>query len=327
MKRTEKIVIAVLVLLFIGGAVGFLIWDYQRQGDHSISSYGSAEDYTQYKHITNNGVDYTFNPRLDTLLYIGVDSTEGTLEEATGQADTIILFVMNKDTKQLTAINFSRDTMTDVQSYDAQGKLAGTLTQHLGYAYTFGKGGKDSCENVIWSVSNLLHGIPIEEYCATDVQSIVKINELIGGVTVTVPNDDLIEKYPEMAAGNQVVLNGDNVESFVRYRDVNVDFSNNGRRERQKAYIDAYFSKLEAALADDPDGLWESFTDLEDDMVTSITRKKYLDIANTFGTMELNNVNFYTPEGEDQQGENHDEFYIDEDAFMEKILEIFYIAD
>lgn len=327
MKRKEKIVIAILILIIVGGAAGFLIWDYCRQGDYSISSYGSAEEYTQYKHITSDGVDYTFNSRLDTLLYIGVDSTEGTLEEANGQADTIILFVMNKDTKQLTAINFSRDTMTEVQSYDAQGNLAGTLIQHLGYAYTFGNGGQDSCKNVIWSVSNLLHGIPIEEYCATDVQSIVKINDLVGEITVTVPNDDLAEKYPEMTAGSQVVLNADNVEDFVRYRDIQVDFSNNGRRERQKAYIDAYLPKLKNALSDDLDGLWTRFTDIESDTVTSITRKKYLDIANTFGTMDLNNIVFYTPAGQDQQGQSHDEFYIDEEEFMKKILEIFYIMD
>jgi LCP family protein required for cell wall assembly len=327
MKKREKVIIALLILIIVGGAVGFLIWDYQRQGAHSVSSYGSASDPTVYKHISVDGTNYTFNPRLDTILYMGIDSTEGVLEETTGQADTIILFVMNKDTGKLTAINFSRDTMTLLQSYDVHGQLAGTLTNHLGYAYTFGGGGEQSCENVVWSVSNLLHGIPIEEYCATDVQSIVRVNDLIGGVTVTVPNDDLAEQYPEMTTGSLAELTADNVEKFVRYRDTQIDFSNTGRQERQKAYIDAYLPKLEENLKTDMDGLWERFTELEDNTVTSITRKKYLDIVNTFGTMDLSNIEFYTPEGTDQNGERHDEFYIDDEKLMEKILEIFYIVD
>jgi LCP family protein required for cell wall assembly len=327
MKKREKVIIALLILLIIGGAVGFLICDYQRQGGHSVSSYGSGEDPTPYKHISVDGTNYTFNPRINTILYMGVDSTEGTLEENVGQADTIILFVMNKKTGKLTAINFSRDTMTELQSYDVQGQLAGTLTNHLGYAYTFGGGGEKSCENVIWSISNLLHGIPIEEYCATDVQSIVKLNDLIGGVTVTVPNDDLVDEYPEMTAGSLVELTSDNVERFVRYRDIEIDFSNTGRQERQKAYLDAYLPKLEEQLKTDMDGLWNSFTELENNTITSITRNKYIDIVNTFGEMDLSDIEFYTPEGLNQKGERHDEFYIDEEKLMQKILEIFYITD
>jgi LCP family protein required for cell wall assembly len=327
MKIREKIIIGLLIVAVVGGAIGFLVWDFQRQGSHNISSYSSAEDSTQYAKITSDGVDYTFNTRLDTLLYIGVDASGDLADGAVGQADTIILFVMNKDTKAMTAINFSRDTMTTVQSYSENGNLMGTLTQHLGYAYTFGNGGKNSCENVVWSVSNLMNGIPIEEYCATDVSSIEQINSMVGGVTVTVPNDDLADQFEEMYTGNTVKLTDENVEKFVRYRDISVDFSNNGRRERQKAYLEAYMPMLKSALANDLDGMWNRFTEIEADTITSVSRSEYISMANTFGTMDVSQIEFYTPTGEDQKGENHDEFYMDEDAFFEKILEIFYIKD
>lgn len=327
MKKKEKLLIALLVILVVGGAVLFLIFDYQKQNSHDVGGYGTTGSYDEYKHITVDGVSYKYNPRLDTILYMGVDSSDQIGEGSVGQADTIMLFVMNKDTNGLTVINLSRDTMTDVQSYDVQGSLVGTVTQHLGYAYTFGGGKEKSAQNVIWSVSRLLGGIPIDEYCATDISSITSINDMAGTITVTVPNNDLAGIYTEMYKGNTVTLTKDNVEKFVRYRDTNVEFSNNGRRERQKAYLDAYLPALKSALKDDPEGMWKKFTGIQKDVVTSISKKKYAAIVNDFGGMDTANITFYTPSGEDKQGSRHDEFYIDKDELQGKILEIFYIKD
>lgn len=44
------------------------------------------------------------------------------------------------------------------------------------------------------------------------------INELAGGITLTVPNNDLQEKYPEMAEGAQVTLDDSNIKDFLQYR-------------------------------------------------------------------------------------------------------------
>ena len=49
----------------------------------------------------------------------------------------------------------------------------------------------------ISSLSLLFGGVPINRYVVTNQDSMPYINELAGGVTVTVPNDDLEEKYPE----------------------------------------------------------------------------------------------------------------------------------
>ena len=57
--------------------------------------------------------------------------------------------------------------------------------------------------------------------------------DVIGPVKVTVPNDDL-EEYEK---GSVVEINASNVDRFLHYRDTSRDFSNEGRMERQKAYI------------------------------------------------------------------------------------------
>jgi len=324
----KTIAVIVLVVLFFGGIIAYLLYDYSKQNSYDVDSIGAGVEHTEYKNVEKDGVKYTFNPRIDTILYIGVDQTDDlTGEGLAGRGDVVILFVLNKDTGKITAINLSRDTMTAIRTYASDGEVLGTTEQHLAYAYQFAGGGKAGCQNVVWSVSNLLGGIPIEEYVATDIKTIVAINDLVGGVTVTVPNDDLAGVAPEFVKGETITLTAANVEQFVRYRDTEIDFSNNTRRERQKAFLSAFFPQLSTTLEKDMNGVWERYLTLEKDTVSSITRNEYIDIANNFLKMDYANVEFYTPEGEDKLGELHDEFYVDKEALQEKILEIFYISD
>ncbi len=326
-EKKEKLSIALIIVFIVGGTVIFLVTNYLKQQRYDITA--ENENTTQaYKEVEYEGETYKFNPRIDTFLYIGVDTSEGLdgeTDEEAGQADTIVLFVMNKDSKVLTGIFLSRDTMTDVGVYDVRGNYVGTVEQHLGYAYTFGYGGKTSCENTVNAVSNLLNGIPIEEYVATDVGSIEAINDIVGGVTVTVPNSDLEDVNEEFKEGNVVTLTSENVETFVRYRDTSIDFTNEGRIERQQAYVGAYMPKLEEVIEEDVNGLWDRFLEFEDTVITSITKSEYVDIANNFATMNLDEIVYYSPEGENVVGDTHDEFYVDEDALLEKMLEIFYV--
>ncbi|MBR6896679.1 MAG: LCP family protein [Lachnospiraceae bacterium] len=324
----KKTFITILVVLVFFGAVGgYLAYDYYQQNNYDVESFGLGVEHTEYKVVEEGGVKYNFNPRIDTLLYIGVDeSGEIDAGKNKGRADAVVLFVLDKDTKKITAISFSRDTMCDVRSFDSQGSLMGTVNQHLAYAYQFAGGGKAGCQNVCWSVSNLMGGIPIEEYIAADISSITRANDLVGSVTVTVPNDDLAQIYPEMVTGARVQLTSDNVEKFVRYRDRETSFSNNSRRERQQAYLNAYLPKFAQCLKNDTAGMWDKLMTLESYTVTSVTRNEYLDMANVFSGMDYNNVEFYSPEGSDREGELHDEFYLDSAAFKKKILDIFYVT-
>lgn len=326
-KTKENVLIILIVVLMVGCAGGFLLWQRTRQKQYEVGDFNENGNYVDYRTLEYKGKIYKYNNRIDTLLYIGVDTSEGDMADSQGQADTMVLFVLNKNTKKITALNISRDTMTTIRSYNQAGEVAGTMTQHLGYAYSFAGGGKTSCENVAWAVSHVLHGIPVEEYCATDISSIVAINDLVGGVTVTVPTDDLEAEFPEMIKGTQVKLNADNVMTFVRHRDTAVEFSNNPRRERQREYIRNYMPLLKERLEKDLDGTWNDFQGLEKKSITSVTRDEYLSMADVFCGMDVSSMEYITLKGEDRQGKNHDEFYLDEDALMEKLVEIFYISN
>ena len=52
-----------------------------------------------------------------------------------------------------------------------------------------------------------------------DLSILPELQNVVGELQVTVPNDSLVEVDPTWTKGSVVTLNADNVESFVRTRD------------------------------------------------------------------------------------------------------------
>lgn len=83
-----------------------------------------------------------------------------------------------------------------------------------------------SCQYMVDAVSNLFYGMPINGYVALNMNAVAMINDAVGGVTVTVP-EDMTQVDPSFAEGAAVTLTGDQALKFTRYRDTEKDFSNN----------------------------------------------------------------------------------------------------
>lgn len=103
-------------------------------------------------------------------------------------------------------IAISRDTMTEIATYDVKGNYIGDSVNHLGLAYAFGNGKDTSCEYMVHAVSKLFYGIPINGYAAFNMETISKLNDAVGGVTVTVPEGEDLSK--KLKAGTAVTLKG-----------------------------------------------------------------------------------------------------------------------
>ena len=113
-------------------------------------------------------------------------------------------------------------------------------------------------------------GVPINRYVVTNQDSMPYINELVGGVTVTVPNSDLEEQYPEFYEGAQVTLDDTTIKPFLQYRDTSIDFSNEGRMERQRAFAVAYADKVKALDQSHLEELWDSLDSMKDYLNTAL---------------------------------------------------------
>lgn len=317
------------VCLGTAAILGVLFYQAQEQQKKlQIRADNSHDTGSGYRDIVAEGKHYRYNSLITTILYAGVDST-GKMEETLqygnkARADVISLVVLDKKHGKLTLIPVSRDTMTEVRRYSMNGNDNGLYTTHLGYAYSYGDGGKVSCENLCEAVSLLFGGIPIREYVVTNQDSMPYLNGLVDGITLTMPNGDLEDQYPEFAEGAQVTLDEENVRTFLQYRDTEEDFSNEGRMERQKAYATAYIEKVRQMDSTDMEDAWGDLENMEDYLQTSITRNQYLDLADLVKNTEFSEESFITIEGEDQMGELHDEFYPDREALEKLILETFY---
>ena len=325
----KRILIGILLCLAAGTAASVFIWSEQKEQNSLQVTAGNAHDVgSDYRNILYKGEKYQYNNRVTTILYAGVDST-GKMESSVqysdkARADTIALVVMDETNQKMTILSINRDTMTKVRRYTLNGNDNGLYTTHIGFAYSYGDGGKVSCENLCEAVSLLLSNVPVKRYVVTNQDSIPYINSLVDGITLVVPNNDLSKLYPELTAGAEVTLTDENVKPFLQNRDTSESFSNEGRMERQKAYVTAYINKLKSMSTKELEKTWDSLDEMNDYLQTSITKNQYLELIKTMRKMDFTEDNFVILQGTDQEGELHDEFYADQEALLDLIVDLFY---
>ena len=328
-QKKKRVFISMLLCLVAAAVVGGVIWsDQKKQNSLQITAGNTHNVGSSYRNIVYKGEKYQYNNRITSILYAGVDSS-GKMEEALqygekARADSIALVVMDEKNHKMTILSINRDTMTKIRKYTMNGNDKGLYTTHIGYAYSNGDGGKVSCENLCEAVSLLLSDIPVKRYVVTNQDSMPYINNLADKITLTVPNDDLADKYPEMTQGAEMTLDDSNIHDFLQYRDTSERFSNEGRMERQKAYVTAYVNKLKSMDEKELENAWDSLDDMKDYIQTSITRNQYLELIKTLRKAEFTQDSFITLQGTDQEGDLHDEFYVDEEALMETVTGLFY---
>lgn len=283
-------------------------------------------DPTVFKY---DGVEYKYNSNIVTILCMGIDKNTENVElqkisGESGQADSIFLLVMDPSKSIIRVITVSRDTMTEIKNFDVTGKEVGESINHLGLAYAYGDGGKKSCELMVDAVSNLFYDLPIHGYVSLLMSAIGPLNDAVGGVTVTVP-EDLSEKDPALVKGATVTLMGQQAEIFVRDRNTEQEGSNNLRMERQKTYAIGFVNAAKAALKNNPSLTVDIYNEFSKQMVTNIGLDNAVYLASEAAKMQLNTDDILSVKGETKQGAVYEEFYADDKALLELVLNTFYV--
>lgn len=318
-----------LVLATVSALIYFAVQEQRYQQSLKVSAKNGHDPESGYREIEYDGKHYQYNPHLQLVLYAGVDST-GIMESSAqygdkARADVIALIIMDESSGKMSILPISRDTITKVRRYALNGSESGQYETQIGYAYSYGDGGRVSCTNLCDAVSNLLGGIPIREYIVTNQDSMTYINSLLGEVALTVPNADLQWMYPEFFPGNWVAITQDNVSTFLQYRNTEDPFSNEGRMQRQRAYASAYIQKMKTMTLDELMTMFSNTSGMKDYVQTSINEGEYLGLMQTFQNVSFSDESFTELEGENQTGELHDEFHPDQEALQRKIIELFYV--
>lgn len=329
------IIILCLLIAFLSIAVGaffYLKAEGQKslkegKADVEVSAPEDAEVEEEGKYIVYNGKRYCYNENVISILCMGIDmSFQEEREEiigSNGQADVIVLAVLDSQTGKLSLINISRDSMVDVKKYNVKGQYLGTEKMQICLSYAYGDGKEDSCLNVADAVSRLMYGMPIHAYAAIDLDSISVLNDAVGGVSVEML-EDFSEKYPEMVKGATVKLDGGQARAYVRSRDIHNLESNNLRMNRQKQYLMAFLQTALAAMKEDINVSLDLYQTASDYMVTDIGTSEVTYLASLVLKHGISNGDIKTVPGKILQNDIHAEFILDDQGLYELIIEVFY---
>lgn len=211
-----------------------------------------------------DGVVYEARPQSDltTILLIGYDHDDkGDLSiehhgyNNGGQSDFLLLLLVDHANEQIRQLQINRDTMSPIKLVSVQGNYLGTRTYQICLAHAYGRSQEENNKNTVWAVEKLLgieaagDGAQIDWYMTMDISGISRLNDLLGGVTVTI-EDDFSAVDPAMVPGATLKLTGWQAERFCRGRYGIGDQSNESRMVRQRTYLTAASGVLRDKLKD-----------------------------------------------------------------------------
>ena len=310
MKNKRALLLAAACLLVSAGIGVGLFSVYNQRIAKTVSNTAPAET-AETRTIIHNGDSYRPDESVRSYLFLGVDDVGLSYEDygRGGRTDTLLLLVKKNDT--ICILEISRDTMTEVDTYDPAGDYLSSGVMQINMQYSYGDSPRRSAWLTKRTVSELLGGININGVAALDMSGIAPIVDTLGGITVRMEKDcSYID--PEYTADAEIHMDGAAAEHFIRWRDTSVSGSNDTRMSRHTWFIrqmltQANGESLTALLnAADP----YLHTDMTAEEISALYE---CELAETIRLP-----------GETRRGTLHDEFYVDEDALQELLLKLFY---
>ncbi len=289
---------------------------------------GGILSFWQDDWIVHDGYTYDYNDDIITYLIMGIDKDEEEIQEVYGeinggQADALFLLVLNPHDESVRVIGINRNTMTDVDILDEYGNYVTTKVAQVSVAHGFGDGLQKSCELEEVAVSKIFYSLPIHGYAAINMSAIPLINDAVGGVDVT-PGQSFKAGVYNFRENEKVHLDGKMAYAYLRGRDESVAGSANLRLQRQKEYLLAYMQKIKELSVNDPELFSELYKTIENMMTTDVTLQEFIYLSSRSVKYRMPEDGFYLLKGATIIGDVFEEFYPDEDALDDLMLEVFY---
>ena len=310
-------ILLILVLAIIFGGLQFL------ESTVLLESLGLGQS-TPTKTITRNGVEYFPRQDVTVMLIMGIDQ-EGPVKSSSyyrnsGSADSVMLLIFDEKNEDCTVLALNRDTMLDMDVLGVKGEFAGTTYGQLALAHTYGQGLEDSCENVKNTLMKYLHGMTVDYYVSMNMDAIPILNDAVGGVTVNVKEDfSMVNSSITMG---ELTLNGDQVLDYVRTRKDVGDQKNLSRMDRQQEYVDGFLQKLLEKEQEDVNFVVDLYEELAPYLVSDCPINTLSGMLERYAHFEIREI--VTPQGENVLGDEHYEFYADEEMLDALIVRLFY---
>ncbi len=330
-ERKNRIPLLILVVVLAAVLIMVIVLAIRQnrasaQGKVTETTESGVQEKWQEGIVSYNGKQYRFNRNIHTYLLMGIDK-EGPVEKAEdgldgGQSDAMFLIVTNSEDETISIISINRNTMTDVDLYTTTGKKMGTEKRQICLQHGFGDGMQLSCSRTVDTVSHLFYELPIDGYVSINLDAIPIMNDAIGGTTVTVLHDlSYPDKGVDLHEGEVVTLNGTEAYYYLRGRDTEEFDSATYRLRRQEQFITSFTAKLKEEASGSTSKVISIYDSISDYLVTNVD---FVDLITELMNYEYDDSQMYTVPGETVEGGSYEEYYVDEDAFYDLIIQVFY---
>ncbi|MGN1013364.1 MAG: LCP family protein [Clostridia bacterium] len=231
-KQGKVWVILIIILVIIASCflAGYLYikskFDKMTQKPLDESDLGIDVQEPEREEIKKINVD-----NIIKFVIFGSDSRD-TENAYAGRSDTIIIVVINNVQKSINLISIPRDTYVNVPGYG--------MTK-INHAYAYGQ------EQLSIKTINSNFGLDITQYMTIDFSGLVNSIDRVGGVEVTLDQDEVnfinarVSAENKIASAGIVNLNGTQALVHSRNRYVGNDFT---RTSRQRAILISLLNKI-----------------------------------------------------------------------------------
>lgn len=328
-KYSKRRIIFFIGLAILLAVVVYLVGRWVEARAEKPEERGDANLRHAFEHVATldyEGRTYRRRPNQTTILLIGVDKVSTSELKNSyrngGQSDFLRLLVIDSDDEKIYQLAIDRDTITPITILGVLGNETGTRTEHISLAHSFGDGKEQSCELCVKAVSNLLYGLPIDFYMALNMDGISDLNDLIGGVTVTL-EDDFSSIDPDMTKGKTITLEGEQAEIFVRSRMSVGIGTNEARMKRQEVFLSEAQRILMSQVRADSETVGLYYDRLSPYLVTNISRGRLINEAYAARNYEW--ADAVTPSGRHEiDSKGFMAFYFDADSLQKIVVDMFY---
>ena len=329
LRKSSLRKILILVMALIGFAVifGLLGWWEASQRQQATLLQSQADEEARRRRegwIQFEGEWYSPKSEIETMLVMGIDQMEPFADSGSynndGQADFFMLAIFDRAEQNMTVLHINRDTMTQIPVLGVTGQKTGSFTGQLALAHTYGSGLQDSCENTVDAVSFLLGGTEIDHYLAMTMSAIPQLNDLVGGVPVTVL-DDFSGIDNSLVKGEEITLMGEQALHYVQARGGLEDSTNLNRMQRQQQYFASFMQQFSLLDEETMPGA-EEMEQLSADILSDCTINKLSDMLNQYAEYPLLEVQSIA--GEVKDGTEYVEYYPDLSQLQTQVLQLFY---
>lgn len=326
-SRSKLIALCIVIVLLL-----LLAYQGGRWLEERNNKPEARGDYTERRYASENiidvdGVSYAKRRGITSILVMGVDRDSGTEISATdfrngGQADFLRLIVIDNASHKIDQMQIDRDTMTPITILGVLGNKSGVRTAQISLSHGFGDGAEYSCQLTEDAVSNFLLGTDIDFYISMNLDGISALNDVAGGVTVTL-EDDFSMIDPEMTQGRQITLVGDQAEIYVRSRMSMEVGTNEARMVRQQNYISQLVSQLNEKIRADRSYINTMYDAIEPYIITDMNRGRL--INEIWAARDYERTTLVELEGTHRVGsDGFMQFYADEASVQQAVLSLFY---